>query len=175
MHDSQAACQVTAFARDSRGDGHAYAWQLLGTSHGSTLRPLAIEVPAQPSSLFTPFACILCILDKVSASGRNAGGHHLHPSPLVPSPLLPCPPLPFTPFFLAAVSCHGTAAHHNLQCSSQFKYADCGWRWQDMRLLQRKGGVGLDGCNACDQRLQNASTQSGPHASAKFCICSACR
>ncbi|KAL3157200.1 hypothetical protein ABBQ38_001439 [Trebouxia sp. C0009 RCD-2024] len=42
-----AACQVTAFARDSRGDGHAYAWQLLGTSHGSTLRPLAIE----PSSL----------------------------------------------------------------------------------------------------------------------------
>ena len=40
----QAACQVTAFARDSRGDGHAYAWQLLGTSHGSTLRPLAVEV-----------------------------------------------------------------------------------------------------------------------------------
>ena len=46
MHDLQASCQVTAFARDSRGDGHAYAWQLLGTSHGSTLRPLAIEVPA---------------------------------------------------------------------------------------------------------------------------------
>ncbi len=40
----QAACQVTAFARDSRGDGHAYAWQLLGTSHGSTLRSLAVEV-----------------------------------------------------------------------------------------------------------------------------------
>ena len=47
MHDLQASCQVTAFARDSRGDGHAYAWQLLGTSHGSTLRPLAVEVPAQ--------------------------------------------------------------------------------------------------------------------------------
>lgn len=48
----QAACQVTAFARDSRGDGHAYAWQLLGTSHGSTLRPLAVEVLSQSSSLF---------------------------------------------------------------------------------------------------------------------------
>ena len=47
----QAACQVTAFARDSRGDGHAYAWQLLGTSHGSTLRPLAVEVSS----------CLACI------------------------------------------------------------------------------------------------------------------
>lgn len=40
----QAACQVTAFARDSQGEGHAYAWQVLGTSHGCTLQPLLVQV-----------------------------------------------------------------------------------------------------------------------------------
>lgn len=35
---------MTAFARDSQGEGHAYAWQVLGTSHGCTLQPLVIQV-----------------------------------------------------------------------------------------------------------------------------------
>lgn len=46
MRRLQAACQVTAFARDSQGEAHAYAWQVLGTSHGCTLQPLLVQVSA---------------------------------------------------------------------------------------------------------------------------------